>query len=286
MHWIHQYIREDLRRSFGLWKRSEAATASIILIISAILGGASAFGASTAVASVQNTIYIGLAVGFGFLLLIVTPARMWKDSQNTIERMEGERASRLSVELVKEEEGGIPGSSGWGLIVRNCGTIKADGCSARIEEFAFQIPSPNFTLNRWPTDRPLHWAGQESGSYEIPGGQSAHLSVISSQHNPDNQSRIATIAYRGDIEFRKSHALPNGHGPVLLLINLVCNEAIPQYIVCRILPELVVSTVVRGYSDDVALSVLCVTEARPSLSDFQQATAQATISEVADSQKL
>lgn len=269
MSWHVDYWTENLRRSFKVWEKSQATTAFIVLVLSAVLGAGAGLGINPIVDSVKGSILIGLGLGFGLPLFIVSPMRMWKESKDTTARLELDKVPILQIESVKEEDGPSLSSRGWGLIVRNTSTIKASGCSARIEEITFETANPSVTLSRYPTDRPLHWAAQQSETYEIPGRQTAHLNVVYTERPTFRQTQVTLLAYIGADTFRQGFPLPDNVGPIWLSVNLVCDGANPQYVVCRVVPSLLNSLLTRGYSDDTPFRILWVSEIRPSLEEFQ-----------------
>lgn len=123
------------------------------------------------------------------------------------------------------------------------------------------------TLERWPTDRPLHWASQESETSDIPGGQSAHLNVIYYESYEGKQK--VTLAYRGTTECRFAQYLPTGVGPILASINLTSDGVKPKYIVCRVDPNLAESLILQGVTKQVPFSILQISDEKPTICNFQ-----------------
>ncbi len=89
MLWCFKYLIEDLRRSFGLWEKHEAMSILLGLFFSAVLAALSAFGIYRLSEGFTLVSYIGfgLLAWFLWLLLVVTPMRMWKENTDTISRL-------------------------------------------------------------------------------------------------------------------------------------------------------------------------------------------------------
>ena len=178
----------------------------------------------------------------------------------------------LEILRAKEEAMDGVGGRGWGLVIRNSSRDTARGCSARLETFDFETPISGLSLSFMPTDRPLHWAGQEKESYEIPGEQKAHLNVVYFERRHTDvvfsNDEIVTIAYLGTEQFRKQHNLA-GDYPVLILLNITCEKSVPQYAVCRIAPDLVKSRIKAGLVKEAPFSLLWAGMEKRELSDFQ-----------------
>ena len=214
---------------------------------------------------------IVLGVWFALLVFVVTPMRMWIGHSNGLAKLENSLIPKLQILGVKEEVTDNFGR-GWGIVVRNAGTSAASGCSARIEELAFETPKDRQSLGLLATDRPLHWAGQESESYEIPGGQTAHLNVVYSQRVKDtstsSQEKFVTLAYRGDSEFQPIKSL-SGEEPILALINISSDSTLPQYVVCKIVPSLMTDLILQGVTGDSPFSIEWKGDRRKPLQECQ-----------------
>ena len=232
--------------------------------------------------SPQTQIALGTIAAFATLTLVVVVKFLWNLHSSPYDQRDEARAQvhvlenkmQPVLELVneKEEAGKFPGDRGWGLVIRNRGVDKAVSCSARIEAIEFELTGTGQTLERWPIDRPLQWAGQEGEDYDIPGGQAAHLDIAYigafGSWGPE-VNRRATLAYRGDEAFRVTHALPESVGPILLLINLVSEGQLPLYILCKLDVQVMKGMITGGLTERQPFKCLYFGSDRPTLSDFQ-----------------
>jgi hypothetical protein len=155
---------------------------------------------------------------------------------------------------------------GWGIRVRNRTLDFAEGCHGRLEDIELETPIAQWSMSRWPKDRDLHWSGQVEGAsdYEIAGGQTATLNVVSS-----DRSKVIKLAYRGTEEFRLEHKL-SANLPLLILVNISNRGSIPQYAICRVDPEALASFLIQGISGREPFSLLWHGTERPKLIDYQK----------------
>jgi hypothetical protein len=234
-------------------------------------------------ASPQTQGVFGTIAAFATLMVVVALKFFWNLHRAPYHQRDEarertatlEKAMRPVLELIgdKEEVGKYPLDRGWDLVIHNMGVDKALGCSARIEAIDFKFTDVGQMLKRWPTDRQLHWAGQEGETYDIPGGQTAHLNIayFGNISFPGQQiNRRATLAYRGDETFRATHALPEGSSPMLVLINLVSDGQRPLYILCELDVAVMKDMILAGLSPERApLKSLYFGPDRPALSDYR-----------------
>lgn len=268
MRWYLKYWRQNLRLSFGLWEGHEAVTTLLVIFAVAVLSAISSIlGSRVLNVNLNTMISWSLATWFGVLVLVFTPMRMWVTQAKRMRPV-------LTFIEVRVEAGRLPDERGWGLVIRNIGTEVALGCSARIEALELEEVRPNQTMQWWPINRPLHWAGQETDSYNIPGGQSAHLNVAYCGHIEHQTGQSVTLAYRAEESFRNAHTLPPGVGPILIMISVVSTGQSPQYAVCRLnislMKNLIASGLARERSEEEPFQLLYFGANRPQIATYQR----------------
>ena len=119
----------------------------------------------------------------------------------------------------------------WVLPIRNSGIKTAEECHAKLEQISTERSTK--WLDKFPTDRDLHWAGQAEGmsDFKILGQQSAKLGLI--YFGGDKKGSI-TLALRADKDYRLNHELTMFNEPILLLLNIKSKDTSPLYVVIRI----------------------------------------------------
>lgn len=223
-----------------------------------------AYGALAAVGT-----YLGL---FTFILggiWLRTPYRQRDEARSERYALEEKMGPVLEFVIEREEAGHRPGEREWSLVIRNTGISPAMDCSPKVEEIAFEAPHPRMTLTMWPTGRPLHWAGQENDSFDIPGRQSVNLNVAYCGRVPGRDGQHVTLAYRGDESFRFANSIPDAWGAILVLINLVSTGQCAQYLVCRLDIPVMRNPLLASTIGAQPFKCIHCGPDRPELSEFQ-----------------
>lgn len=170
----------------------------------------------------------------------------------------------LEIQGPQEANMGV-GGRGWSLSVANNCSEPIEGCTAILEEIMFESPNDDFTLERWPKKRELHWSGQPDGvvGHRILSGQSAALNVVSC----DNKSEV-TLAYRSTERFRSDNNVAFDL-PFLVLVNIAWKDSRPKYAICRVDPITLKSNIARGVTGKEPFLLIWQGLDRPKLKDFQ-----------------
>lgn len=246
-------------------------TVLIGLLISAVLAILSWLGvAKVSQSSGITNVAIGLGAWFFWLVLVITPVKMWKMKRDRVVELEASRKPCLQVCDIVENDKGEAGT-GWAIKVYNSGVSPADRCHGRLEELDFETPRQNQTLERIPTSRDLHWSGQrEDGDYDIPGLNYGNLNVIYCEDR--TIGRPIMLAYRDTEQFQLENVLSGLRDTILVLVNITCAGKVPIYVLCRAELNIVASGIVQGYVERPAVSIVYQGPERPDIVKYQRQT--------------
>jgi len=225
---------ENLRRSFGLWERHEAMSVLLGLLISALLAALSALGIYKAISGFTFLSYLGLGLlsWFLWLVLVITPVKMWRSERERADNLEESKKPCLEIGSIFVQSGKNDPSLEWVLEVRNKGTEVAEDCYALLEQITTEESSTK--LEEMPRNKSLHWSGHLDNieHFQIGGGQSGMLGIL--YWGTDGESLI-TLPYRQiqSNELRLRYAL-TVREPVLLYLNITSKDRKPLFVTIRI----------------------------------------------------
>lgn len=108
---LWQYIKRNAQTSFAIWERGEAAAVLIGAALAAVLALLSIYGLQIIFEFDIGAVFAGLLVAwFAFIVLIITPYRIWKDDKRRITELEEKIAPRIKI-IHSEERTEPHGSS-------------------------------------------------------------------------------------------------------------------------------------------------------------------------------
>ena len=250
-------------------------TVLVGILVSAFLALASSLGiAKVSQSSGLTNVALGLAAWFLWLVLVVTPAKMWKVKRERVIELEASMKPCLQVQDIVERDEGISGRV-WALRVYNTGVHPAERCHGRLEGLEFETPEQDRTLARVLKADDLRWAGQGTGeNYEVPGKSPADLDIIYCDGKAP-YGRVSLV-YRnpGQLDI----PLPTT-GTVLILVNITSAGRNPAYTLCRAELSLVTSLLAEGLADKPAVSIVYQGPQRPDTLKYQR---QATSPSIPD----
>lgn len=237
-YWFKNYLPENLRRSFGLWERHEAMSILIGLLISGLLATLSALGIYIAIPSFTLLSYLGLGLlsWFLWLVLVVTPVKMWRSERERADNLEENMKPCLEImeSPTRQGDGAFGDGHGWGLMIRNTGSKVAESCRGYLEQITFETHASK-VLDSFPR-RSFHWSEQPEGAtdFTVLGGQIARFHIVYFDYKYGSLSNVITLAYRANKDFRLHYELSAFTEPLLLLFSITSKGKSPQYVVCRV----------------------------------------------------
>ena len=129
-------LKEDLKKSFGVWERHEAMSVLITLLVTAILSLLATIGIKVALDwNIYSLIGFGVVGWFVLLVFIITPLRMLKDKADNLTRL---TTKRLKVTLAPNLEPGD--KSQWlRLRVDNPSLTPIEKCYGKLDSYTMLI---------------------------------------------------------------------------------------------------------------------------------------------------
>jgi len=126
MGWRWQYWKENVSRTFHLWEKHEAVSVLAGMVIAAI--PSAGFGYLASVVAGYGLV-VAFSCWFGFLLLVITPMKMWKERTDNISELTGKRLMPTDAEVYHDDK------RHWiRLRVENQAAIPIRGCYGKLLE--------------------------------------------------------------------------------------------------------------------------------------------------------